>query len=82
MRLLNFYTSGGVADLGVVQGSQVLDLTAARGDRLEFASLSSGLRVTRLWMTFPPAICSVLTSRGSTEELQRLWAAWPVAVDG
>ena len=44
MRLLNFYTSGGEVHLGVVQGENVFDLTAAAGEGPEFRSLSDWLR--------------------------------------
>ncbi len=44
MRLLNFYVSGEDVHLGVVHGKQVVDLTAALGDRPEFVSLSAWLR--------------------------------------
>lgn len=44
MRLLNFHSTDGSSHLGLVDGDQVLDLTAASGGRREFASVTAWLR--------------------------------------
>ncbi len=61
MRLLNFHAAG-ATHLGLVDGDSVLDLTAASGGRVEFASVTSWLR-------------GGAAAKGEAERLLRQWRA-------